>query len=72
MPPKSRTTASITYIVRFVDGSTFNVRTFHDREAAELFMRLTVERSGDVRSWAEVSTVDQPLPEFVLLAKQAT
>ena len=72
MPPKSRTPASITYIVRFVEDSTFNVRTFHDREAAELFMRLTVERSGDVRSWAEVSTVGQPLPEFVLLAKQAT
>ena len=71
MPPKSRTPASITYIVRFVEGSTFNVRTFHDREAAELFMRLTAERGGDVRSWAEVSTVDQPLPEFVLLAKQA-
>ena len=35
-------------------------------------MRLTVERGGDVRSWAEVSTADQPLPEFVLLAKQAS
>jgi len=47
------------------------VRTFHDREAAELFMRLTAERGGDVRSWTEVSTANQPLPEFVLLAKQA-
>ena len=71
MPPKSRTPASITYIVRFVEDSTFNVRTFHDREAAELFMRLTFERGGDVRSWAEVSTVEQSLPEFVLVAKQA-
>ena len=33
-------------------------------------MRLKVERGADVRSWAEVSTVDQPLPEYVVAAKQ--
>ena len=41
------------------------------REQAELFMRLKAERGGDVRSWAEVTTVQQPLPEFVMAAKQA-
>ena len=45
-------------------------RTFQAREQAELFMRLKAERGGDVRSWAEVSTVQQPLPEFVLAAKR--
>ena len=54
----------------FVEDATLMVRTFQAREQAELFMRLKAERGGDVRSWAEVSTVRQPLPEFVLAAKQ--
>ena len=33
-------------------------------------MQLAVDRGADVRSWAEVTTVDPPLPEFVLAAKQ--
>lgn len=56
--------------VRFVQDATLKVRTFQEGEQAELFMRLKVERGADVRSWAEATTVDQPLPEFVLAAKQ--
>ena len=70
MPPKSRKLAEVSYIVRFVEDATLMVRTFREREQAELFMRLKVERGADVRSWAEITTVDQPLPEFVLAAKQ--
>ena len=70
MPPKSRKRAEVTYIVRFVEDATLNVRTFKEREQAELLMRLKVDRGADVRSWAEVSTMDLPLPEFVLAARQ--
>ena len=70
MPPKPRTQAATTYIVHFVEDATLMARTFQAREQAELFMRLKAERGGDVRSWAEVSTVQQPLPEFVQAARQ--
>jgi hypothetical protein len=47
---------AITWIVRYVEGGVFRVRTFQTKDAAEGFMQLTLAAGGDVRSWAEVWT----------------
>jgi hypothetical protein len=71
MPPRSSRAVAVTWIVRYVEDAELRIRTFQDREVAEQFMRGLVERGADIRSWAEVRTADQPLPDFVLAAKRA-
>lgn len=53
---------SLLWIVRFVANNEVGVRLFDRREAAEAFIEGCREGDLDVRSWAEVTTVDLPLP----------
>ena len=70
--PSSRVAVAVTWAVRFVEDGTFKICNLAERETAELFVRGAVARGVDIRSWAEVRTTDQPLPEFVIDAsKQA-